>query len=856
MILCINTGIHRIALLLACVLACTNALYSDEQPQKSESHQVLDIDSNLEENPLESDDAIALSSEPHRINDIIIIGNKFVPIAAILNRIPYIKGEIFDPSKTRTLINNLYYDLKRFRNVSMFVKRIGNKLVNLYIKLEEKAPLKEVIFEGNKQVTEKEIKEKINFAEVPAIEPEELKRYALAIQKIYRDKGYNRTEIVTRMDVDTDGKATGTFIITEYPKAIVKRILFKGNNHITSKELRNIIFTREDWLLSIMDKAGTFQQERLEGDKHVIEQHYQNHGYINAKVVDIDVAIDPVSQYTTITYEIFEGDCYTVSSVKAPGNDILKDDYLADALPIRPGDIYSREKIVDSIRALEFIWGDFGYAYANIEPSIQPDDENRTVSIAFYSELGKPVILNKLTIRGNIKTRDKIIRRKISFEEGCLITTRQMELSKNRIESLGYFDQRDGVNWKMTRLSDDLADLDLYVKEVKTGSAHLQLGFGGSASSLADLANSVSVEGTVSDTNLFGSGIKMNLTGRLGADEKTVLFNITQPWMFDKPIYSALDLYHKRLSYDELRLTRPVNEKYTGGSLTAGFVTGSKHYFFQETFVRCLLGIDNVSYESTQGNRPCATPVANFGELDSEEETLRARAAYNFILAKEFNPGAFVTVSVQTGKDAKNHPLHPTRGYTWLGKTQVSLSALDSCIGFCKTDLDFNWYTPLIGDFDLIFRIHGYVGIVTPFKNKIVPYRELFHIGGPASVRGFLFGQIGPQFCVTKNETQICDSIGGNKAFFVNMELIFPITPNFSMKGVLFYDGGAGWDNPYAPCVDQRFTCNTSFNYRHAVGVGIRMLNPMPLKVDWGFKLDPRKGEPISEVHFGMSYDW
>lgn len=124
-------------------------------------------------------------------------------------------------------------------------------------------------------------------------------------------------------------------------------------------------------------------------------------------------------------------------------------------------------------------------------------------------------------------------------------------------------------------------------------------------------------------------------------------------------------------------------------------------------------------------------------------------------------------------------------------------------------------------------------------------------------MRGFLWGQISPQFGVIDLEDSFLgDSIGASKALYLNVEFIFPIMSDFSVKGLLFYDGGSGWDNPYAKDVPGRFIRHNGFDYRHAVGVGIRLLNPMPLSIDWGFKLDPRKGESVHEVHFNMAYGW
>jgi outer membrane protein insertion porin family len=373
---------------------------------------------------------------------------------------------------------------------------------------------------------------------------------------------------------------------------------------------------------------------------------------------------------------------------------------------------------------------------------------------------------------------------------------------------------------------------------------------------MSNPSDGVSLEGTISDTNLFGSGIRVNLTGRLGTDEKTLVFNVTQPWLFDKPLYGSLDIYHKRVTYEELQLTRPVVEKHTGSVLATGFVTSWRNPILHETFIRFSLGLDDIRYQKQETKDKTEIPKAYIHGLETPALSLEAEHFYNILLRKLFDPGAYLSLTANIGKDAKNHPMHPTRGYSWLARSQISLAALNSTIGFYKIDLDANWYTPIIGDFDLILRLHGYFGFATPIRNRAIPYRELFHIGGPASVRGFLYGQIGPQFNVVRNGRNISDSIGGSKTFFVTTELIFPITPDFSMKGVVFYDGGAGWDNPYACCVPNKFISNNRFHYRHAVGVGIRLLNPMPIKVDWGFKLDPRKGEVGSEVHFNLSYDW
>lgn len=820
----------------------TNALSSGGSLFEQVPESFLSSDQEESTESIQESDAPTPQQNDRIIRTITIEGNKRTSTQAIRDRLLYKEGDVFDPLASGKTIRNLYNNMQRFKNITIEAEIVGFNEIDLFIVVEEKPVLRDVEFKGNTNVTEKEIAKKIDFKEIPAVDEAELKKYAKTIRRIYVDKGYFLATVDAHLEVDGD-YATAVFECKEGKKSFIRHIEFVGNNKISGKTLRNAIFSKEDWILGFLDGSGTYHPDRLEADKHYIEQFYQNNGYLNAKVTKISTSLDPKTSKVTITFDIEEGAQYTISEVRVSGSNVIPDEYLQERLPIKAGEIYSRERMVDSMKALEYLWSDLGYMYSHIEPSLQPDDETKTISIAFNTELGKPVYLNKITIRGNKKTRDKVIRRQIRLEEGGLITNQAMEVSKNRVQALGYFDQKEGVNWKTTRISEDLADLDLIIQETKTGNAHVKLGFGG-VDDIKSVAQGVSLEGNISDSNIFGTGVQFNLVARLARGEQDLLFNLTQPWLFDKPIYGAIDASHKRISYEQLHFTQTVNEWRSNGSGTIGFATGFPRFpFFNDTFVRITGGVDKVRYEHPA--------------VASPNLPMQAREEYQQVLNKLFNPGSFGWITVQLGQDKKNHPMHPSRGYTWLMKTQFAIPGFNADIGFTKFDLDANWFTPIIGDYDLIFRLHGYMGFVIPFSNRLIPYRDLFHIGGAASVRGFLYGQVGPQFTVPQNNTNnVGDSIGGKKAIFFNAELIFPITPDMTMKALLFYDGGTGWDNPYTNNISPEYLRNNSFNYRHSVGFGIRVLQPMPIRVDWGYKIDPRKGETGHEVHFSMSYDW
>lgn len=807
----------------------------DESEQDEEEFDENDQEDDYEEEEEEEQPQPRII-KAREIRQISIEGNEYVGDRAILNKIPYVEGELFEPHKTRTLIRNVH-SLGYFKKVTVEGQDVDDDGMNLYVIVEEKPRLEAVVFKGNKAVSTKDIKKKIDVDAIPALDSDDLHKITLAVKKLYREKDYHNPTIDAQLKQD-GSHATAEFTIYEGKKSLVKRVFFEGNCAYSDKKLRSLTFTREDWVLGFMNKAGSYQPEAIESDKHVIENFYQSNGFLHAKVHDVTVEVDETSRDFCITFHIQEGEQYCISDVKVPGNEMVSEQLLKDQLPIKVGDLYSREKIRQSIEMLRTLWGDFGYIYADIEPSIQPDDEHKTVSVAFYSELGNQVTLRRINIIGNKKTRDKVVRRQLLLQEGCLLTQTGMDASRDRVELLGYFDPRDGVNWKMHRVDKNTADLDLLLKEVKTGRVEGKIGFGGSPKDFTSPAKSFNIQGTISESNLFGLGIHTNLTLDYAKEQRSLNFNVTQPWLFDKPIHAAFDVYHKRSLYEEFKEVKDdIEEQLTGGSFNIGYVSRR----LWGTKIIGIGGIDGISFSKE--------PIAR----RNAGGTASSQAEFNQVLRRRFMEGEFIWLGAQFSHDFRNSPVHPSRGYQWLALTKLGFNNNKNRgekeeFGFLKFDLDASWYTPLIGERDLVLCLHGHVGIVSAIKMRNIPFRELYHVGGPASVRGFLFGEIGPRW--------LTESIGGKKAFWLNAELIFPIAGDFSIKGAIFYDGGAGWDSPDASIITPARLRNNRFDYRHAIGFGIRVLRPTPIQIDWGFKLDRRKGEKESEVHLSMYHEF
>ncbi len=772
-------------------------------------------------------------SQEQVITSIRVEGNNIVSTETILSKVPYAVGETFRASKSAEMIR-LLFGLNYFKNIQLFKEDYSDTEVGLVIIVDEKKRLEKVVLENNKNLTNEEIEKKLKLSEIIAIDEQGLENIAFQIKKLYGEKDYHNVILESRLE-DIDEKTARAYIrVQEGKKTHVKRVFFEGNCAISDSMLRSLTFTREDWLLGFLDKAGSYQKEALDFDKYTIENYYQNNGFLAANVTEIVTEKDPhpKSNDVSVTFHIDEGDLYRISSVKAPGNDIFTEQELLRIIPIYPGDLYSKEKIRNAMETLRLLWGEKGYIYAEIEPTVVPDLENKTVEIEFFSSLGDQVFVNRINIQGNKKTRDHVIRRLIGFNEGELLTSAKLEFAKNATEATGYFDPKNGVNWKIVRLDEGQADVNLLLKERPTGRFNAQISFGGSDTNIQSPNTTFNVGMNLADINTLGTGISYNFSLNYSAQDRSFNFDLFSPWLFNRPIGIGSNIVLRKLTYDDFRqVSQKPTESIFGGSGILRFLIPQLHY----SNAQIEVGAQQISYNTIQSSLFSGIPEEN--------------VVFQRVLNNLFPSGNLVWLNMSLAQDFRNNPIFTSRGYQWLASTRFGIPHHKRDFGFVKLEADAQWFTPLINEYDLILKLHVFLGLTHIFRGYTVPYKELFHIGGPATVRGFEFGQIGPQ--------AFGNSLGGKKAFVVNAELLFPVTADQSIKGVMFYDGGAGWDTPN-PSIAEPFLINNKFDFRHAIGFGIRVTQPTPVRVDIGFKLDRRKrdGEPASRIHFGMNQDF
>lgn len=779
------------------------------------------------------------------ISDVVIEGNSLIKTDAIQQRLLYKKGDLFDADLSASAINKLY-SLGYFSQVKI-EKEEDEDSVFLYIVLKEKQSFDGYEIVGNHQISTKKIVDKLNLRNLPAIDENDISYFCSQIRKMYREDNYHKTN-VTGILRPSESSAGVELVLTidEGPASQVRQIEFVGMKQVPEWRLRSALMTKELWLLGYADGSGRFNYEMIEADKQNIEFAYQNLGFVRAHVVDVKIE-SPKDDESAIklTFYINEGEQYRVRYVMLPYDEEISKQEFLDVLTIKEGALYSRSAALATVEGIRAILGKHGYSDADVYPIPKVDDETKTIDFTFGIEKGEKVHVRSINITGNKLTHDIVIRREISLDEGSLITSPELNVSKRRVEALGFF-ERGGVVWKTHKLSDGLVDLELAVVETKTGSFNLVGGFGGRQ---GRMGSGLQVGVNVAKRNLFGRGWSSALNVQAeGARLGTFGFNFYNPYIFNTNIECGVDTYYRVEEYDQWRASasRP-RERVVGGVVNLGFRIPK---IDRDVRCQCEFGIEN-------------NVLQNNLDLEKERQAFISGGNYGlFMMDRVQRTGTLSWIGASVVKDTRNHPIYPTRGGKFTATSKLGLPGLKGDFGFIKLESVGSWYMPLIGEDTLVFTVRAKAGMIeNTSSTSCIPYRELYHMGGQDSIRGFVGGGAGPVLVGSGALTERnITPIGARRHALFNVELQTPMLESYGMRGRLFYDAGCGWNAVVSdiPAEAMPYVKRNDFNIRHAVGFGFSVTKPQMIKIDWGYKLDRDKkfNESDWEVHMSMNVPW
>jgi len=787
----------------------------------------------------------AATKSPIIIKNIEVTGNALVPAETILHLLPYRIGSIFEAEKSTKAIEALYA-FGSFEQIILEKAAAENdeNAITLYVTVREKQALTGIQFAGNKALTTKKLEELIDSKSIRTINPVGADLLARTIKKEYAESDYHEAQVIATVlpDAENPLKAALSFTIAEGPKSRLQHVDFIGNTVVPGRILRAHLKNKEAWLFGFLNSAGKYDAAALEMDKEIINAVYADRGHYLARVTETKTTKSDSNTGVNVVFTINEGPRFTIKDITIAPDEHVPHRTVRRLLTLAPGDTYKYSEIYEIVKNIKKIYGEYGYIDAFVSPQVTADLETNTVSITFHVDKGARWRLNRLTISGNQSTRDHVIRRQVVLEEGLPITSTAMDISKNNVQYLSYFDG-EAIEWKKHRVDKDLLDLELHVKEIPTRQFNLGVDFG---------ANQTDPNGGLKGffsadlRNMFGRGLDSGFAikgGKASLSEFSI--HLSDPYLFNN--FSAqLNLAYNKALYDQWKWVVPAPQEEVlsmVGRLGMRLPTADRR-----TSLHFESGVEHISnngYDKKTGQ-------SRFGIRNaSAKEYPRLQT----LVAQKFQAGTLQWLGVDLIKDTRNHTIYPNDGYRIALSNKVALPIINKTFMFIKSTLHASWYTPLIGFDTLVLGLHAYGGIVEQIglgeeQQSRIPYRELFHMGGAGSLRGFNYSQAGPSW-------DYANPLGGKKALQFNAELIFPFLSNNNMKVHLFYDSACAWDTPKTAVIRENATHikTDNFNLRHTIGIGLNILQPNPMKISFGYKLDRQKsyGETPSEFHIGVN---
>ncbi len=473
----------------------------------------------------------AWAAQEFLLADIVITGNQRVQTADILNALSIKPGQTVTPADIDGAIEDVF-KMERFADISAEISGDAAASI-LTFKVEERPLVRNVRFEGNDKLKEDKLREVITIRVPDIYDPFAVAKSVDMVKAEYSKEGYYAARVTADSHVNERNETLVTFRIKEGQIVRVKDIRFEGNTVFDNGDLQDAMETKEKWFLSWMTGRGNYNEMLLQQDLDRIADLYFNEGYVKVKVRDPVISLVDNEKHMLLLIHIDEGDQYRLSNVDVQGDLMLEKDDLLELLDLKPGDVFSRKKLRAGVGAVTDLYADQGYAYTNVAPLTRTDDEAKQIDVMFDIEQGPQVYVDRIEISGNTKTRDKVIRREMKLVEGELFSATDLKRSKARINNLGFFEAVDVSTSPGS--ADDKMNVNVNVAERATGTFSVGAGY----SSVDGLVG----QGSITQENFLGRGLRLNLAGSIGGDSSTYQLGVTDPYFMDTRWTLGFEIY-------------------------------------------------------------------------------------------------------------------------------------------------------------------------------------------------------------------------------------------------------------------------------------------------------------------------
>lgn len=737
--------------------------------------------------------APAAAQEGTAVTSVRFEGVTHTRLRTLKNRVKHHTGSIVSDKLLRDDVRSLK-ELGYFESVDSSVDPATGALV---FRVKEKPFIKKVTVKGSRQFTADQLTGVLALREGGFYDAERLEQAKRQILSLYHDQGFTDCTLDAYPVLDDAmNEMTVTFLIVEGTVTRVGSFTLNGNDSFCRSTLAALAKTRP---------GAVYREDILDADIARMRQYYRDRGYLDVSFTKPVLRPTADGTATDIFIRVAEGPRYRVKNVSFAG-DLLKPRDLKKAARLSSGDVYSEEKITESVAALGALYADHGYLQAQVTPSTIADPKTGRMDVVFTVAQGTQMRLGEVTVRGLTSAAPSVLRRELLIRDGEIFSRKKYTRGIERMYELGFIESIT-PQIKQGKLPSRV-DLQLDVVEGRPGTIAYGAGYSAVDQYLATLR--------IEYANLFGRAQKLSLQGEYAGRKQHVELGWTEPWFLGQRI--------------TLGITGFATERLNDYSITTNAATNE------------YTTILDAYKERRQGG------TMRFGPRFGDFTNLVLSYSYEDIEVFEIKPAAAgsvdpsrdITSSITTQLvyDDRDNVFDATRGCRQSAAMQVAGGMLGGGVNFVKPTLRSSWYFPLWTGFT--FSLNGTFSKIEAFRTADdVPLYERFKVGGGETVRGYRYGsEIGP-------------ADGGKIMAVFNAEFRFPIirrkSSSMSLYGVFFADAGGAWLN--ADEIYYSFG-ETDRNFKAGAGAGLRLSTPVfPIRFDWGYGLNHRPGEDLNQYY-------
>lgn len=723
---------------------------------------------------------------------------------------------------TRTAIDddvrNLY-STGFFSNIRVAEENTTEGLKLIYV-VAGKLTLTDIRFDGNKELSLSKLKKKVTSKVGEPLDEQKLFTDAQEIKKLYQKQGFQKTEVTYEVvPNEATGRGTVTFKINEAKKTRVAEVTFDGATAFPQKKLRKTIKTRKRWFMSWLTGSGTLKDEQFEDDKEKLTEFYRESGYIDFRIND--VKFDQVSERkVAISFDVFEGRLYKTGTVQLKGNSLFPSEDILKRLKMVQGENFTPGGLSKDTEAIRDFYGEKGYIDTEVFARKTPNVETGNMDLVYQIDEKDKSFIEKIEIKGNVKTKDKVIRRELAVAPGEVFDMVGVKLSQKRLEGLDYFSKVD-ARPEPTDVP-NRKNLVVGVDEKSTGNFTVGAGFS-SVDSVLGFA-----EVTQGNFDLFnppyftGGGQKFRLRTQLGTERQDYQLSFTEPWFLDRKLAFGVELYHRDLGF----VSDVYDQRQTGAKLSLTRALGSDF----------LIGTLSYTVENVQ--------IYNLPGLQTNPAPPPAlRDPVSPAIRQEEGSRTVSKIGAALAYDTRNSSFLPDGGQRTELLTELAGGPFGLDTDYYRVELKSAWYFKGFAE-GHVLELSGRGGVVENFGGSSrVPLFDRWFLGGLYSLRGFDYRDVGPR---DRNN----EPLGGETYWFGSAEYSLPIIDRLRLA--FFYDVGM----VYRDAFQFSQAGDNNGKYNDNVGIGFRLNLPIgPLRLDYGIPIttDPQN-KSSGKFQFGVGY--